>query len=663
MAVQPFEAEVQGYDTVHLTWREPTGTWTGFRLVRSRFGFPISAYEGALLIDNPVGYTGLTGGTFTDTNLLGGWNYYSIFLYDPAWGDWVQAGTVSALVPFDYSSTEKMWDLLPEYYKEVHDDTAGTNQQKYRINPVIYLNNEDVVPNLTLAKYLHILGYGFDLLRSQAEAVQDGYDIDTVHTSRMALLAEQFGAAIETSAPANVNRTMIRNLGWLYRKRGTLDGIRELLSMVTGWDVEVTMGPNLMLSEDYADGVNPQPQQWDATVRYVVGDRVRFNNRLYQATAVAYGVSTIPSGTSANNAWWSVDNFVEPLELDVTQRGDTGDVGTWQIQGPTGWISGGTHIGAGAVDPEDGSITYQNAIAFRNDSTAGTVILRSVPRNKNNLAVWNKQLIIESGIPVPKPYKTHSLTTQYQAGDMVMYLGSPYEALASSKGEVPEGSSNWKRLGFDDRVRLALSWYSHGPWSGTVGTGGVRQNAVITEFDENGDFIAETFATPSSFANIFFDPFNVSGVVTSGRVGAKGTWSANGVGTWGQSKDSVSGYAYPPASGRSYQLAPATAADVSVACTVRTIPGAGRLIGVVFRWTDANNFWIATNGGVFKIVGGAARANPASGALTYTLNALDRLRVALSGSTIQVYRNGVLLGTATDSFNSTANRHGIVVEA
>lgn len=677
MAVDPFRGKAEGFDAVSLTWSEPGGTWAGFRLLRSTSGYPIIEDDGTLLLEFPVGYSGNTGKRFLDSDLQGGWYYYSIFLYNTGPAVWERAATVDVLVPYDYSSTDKLWDTIPDFYKQVLDDTAGLNQQKYRINPVIYIDNQQAAPNLILSKFLSVLGYGFDLIRTQVESVLDGYDIEAMHTNRLALLAEQFGTGVEESAPAHVNRNMVRNLGVMYRQRGTLDGIREMVSMVTGWDVDVTNGPNLMLSEDQANFINPEPQLWDPTIKYRAGDRVRSGLYLYQAVdqgggAGPYGNSQAPNPTWTDNAYWNASVFVEPLPLTtgndrgLIARSDTGDVSTWQIEGPSGFVSGGTYIGAASTDPEDGSINYTNSLGFSNQTATASAdfTLRSIPRRATDLSSWSRRLVIENGIPVPAVGLVWDAVTRYRAGQIVKYKGARYKALGTVTGTLPSDTTKWQRMSYDDRPRLTLSWFTHGPRSGTVGTGGRRQHPVITEFDGTGNLIKETLCNPASYANIFFDPFNDVGTLTSGRVAAKGTWSANNLGTWAVNRDDNGGYAYPPATGRSYQLAPATTADGNVAVTYRYVPGSGRLMGVVFRWSDANNFWIATQTGVYKVVAGAARANPASGALTYaTFVDGDRMRVELNGNTIKVYKNGALLGTATDSFNSTATRHGVEVEA
>lgn len=660
-SVDPFTAQPTGFDSVLLSWGEPGGDWGGFRLVRSKMGTPVTEGDGDVLVDIPVGYDGQSPGYYTDSGLPGGWYYYAIFIYDNLPQNWVRIGTVDALVPHDYSSTDKMWDLLPEYYKEVKDPGAGFSQTRFRINPAIYYNNQDVVPNDQLVTFLHVFGWATDILRSQAEHTLDGYDVDRVHMSRLALVAQQFGADIERTVPAASNRSLVRNLGWLYRKRGTLDGIRELVSLVSGWECDVVIGPNLMLSEDQADFRSPDPQVWDPSVRYVLNDRVQYGSYLFQAKGVAYGVNQAPPVTKTSNAYWDVDRFIEPDLNNEVARSDTGDISTWQIKGPGGAQPGWTYIGLATMDPEDNTLQHTNSLAFKNTSATNgaNFIVRSVPRLVSDFANWDKQLVIESGIPVPRALEDWDSTVRYRAGDMVLYLGSPYQALGTTSA-IPTDTTAWSRLGYDDRVRLCLSYFTHGPFNGTVGTGGLPIDSYLVQFDQNGDELFEGVLVSSLFTNVMYDPFGTSGDLNtaSQRTPAVGSgWSTLGSGTWVRGVDSTGGYVGPPTSGRSYQVTNALVTDMTVGATYKAI--GTRLMGVIARFSDASNYWIATQTGLYKYVAGVRSAAQQTW-LPFVVG--DRISVSCVGNAITVFKNGNAVGAVSDAFNNTATRFGVGIE-
>jgi len=55
-----FTATPVDYAKIYLSWSAPTGNWTGIRLLRSIYGFPETADDGTVLVDQTVGYTNAT---------------------------------------------------------------------------------------------------------------------------------------------------------------------------------------------------------------------------------------------------------------------------------------------------------------------------------------------------------------------------------------------------------------------------------------------------------------------------------------------------------------------------------------------------------------------------------------------------------------------------
>ena len=151
------------------------------------------------------------------------------------------------------------------------------------------------------------------------------------------------------------------------------------------------------------------------------------------------------------------------------------------------------------------------------------------------------------------------------------------------------------------------------------------------------------------------DSFNRADNASSlGTADTGQTWTAL-ASTWGIS----SNQAYNPGAGAN---APAVLDSGKSDCTIQvTIATQAGDSGLSFRATDANNFFevtfSTTQYQVWKIVAGAF-TNLASGTITGANG--DVLKVVLSGSTIQIFQNGVQLGTnITDAFNQTATKHGL----
>lgn len=100
--------------------------------------------------------------------------------------------------------------------------------------------------------------------------------------------------------------------------------------------------------------------------------------------------------------------------------------------------------------------------------------------------------------------------------------------------------------------------------------------------------------------------------------------------------------------------------DGDVQVTVATQQTGGDNQGLVFRLTNGGNWWRAVNDGSNLYLEKYVNAGLSTVSFTgVTVANGDTIKVNLSGSTIKVYYNGTLKITATDSFNSTATKHGI----
>jgi hypothetical protein len=683
--IEPVTADVIGYDKVVLGWKAPAlGAWLGIKVVRSRSGYPRTVDDGlqVLLFEQP-GWN--EQNTFTVTGLQGGHHYFAIFLRD-AFG-WQRAALVDALLPYDYSSTDRLWDSIPEHYRMIRDDTADMSLVNLRINKDLYdgvAGGE--APNLLLSAFLSLFGWGFDLLRTEVEFLLNGYNPSVVHISRLELLAQQFGYKLETAVPAYVNRTMVRNLSSLYRRRGTMSGIKDVVSAVSGWEVEVSLGPNMMFSREQSISQEKIPP-YDYTKQYrawtaVSYDYVSSGNYAYvnkdagipDTSVYVNGLSKAPTGTTSDNTWWRYLAYPE-IPYSPLYNPRTGDWSTWQ--GRFSNIAINNNYAGGYVRPVYGALEApngpaQNTYALRMITPTSGISwmeINSVPgivTNENSTTWSPREIITKMGIPIPRATMKWSATRRYIAGEYVLYKGAAYEALNESTGIVPTTTTDWARVGYDDRIEMTSSAYSHGPFAGTGGTGGRIVNPRVYLYDNLG-VIQQTVEYTTTTVHPFFDPFvdDAPAAINGSRASATGqNWSTDAVGTWAVDRDDNGGWVTPPASGKSHRWGNLAGTPFSVAVTWTVDPGTTRLAGIVFRRSDANNYWIASQTGLYKVVAGAARANPATGAFTWTkFNKGERMRVTVDASNvISVYRNNTLLGTATDSFNNTATQHGLGTE-
>jgi hypothetical protein len=657
--VDPFTAEAINYDQIKVEWQQPTGNWTGFRLLRSGHGFAVNEVDGELLLEYTANVD--THGTYTDNEPRPGWNYYTIYLYDATNNEWAKVAQTSALRVNDHGFRSKLWGVIPEYYKTLRDNTAGFNPDNYAANPAIYLSHEGSVENIQLRKFVEVLGWGFDISQTQIETCLVSMDPANMHLGRLDLLSYEFGMRTEQSAPTYTTRNMVRNLGLLYRKRGTPIGIKELLALAVGWEVDVVFGPNKMLNRDQSAFESPVVETWDRGATYQIGDLVQFGGVYFRAVQINMNVSPPVLG---NNPYWNQISTVEE-NIDNKRTLVTNNHSTWMAvaQSPkTPLVANtSTFIGRGVTKYDDP--THQtNALGFKNTTgVTKDIVIQSVPYNINDLANYDKQLLVESALPVPSAHQIWDAATKYLIGEKVTHNGIVYVAIVNSQGVDPATTTFWNQLGYDDRVRISFSFYAHGPFTapGAGGAGGRNVTPWIGGYDDQGNVVWELPLTGTLRTNVNFDTFNKTGVLAAAKAMDFGpsTWTAV-AGTWIQGfSDSYGGYQYP-GTGKTWAVSNVGFADGKIAVTLPVV--GTRKIGLMLRQTDASNYIRVDQTQIVRVTAGAETVLATH---STAFSAGDRMTVTLLGTAITVQRNAQQVSTATSSQNQTTTRHGVVVEA
>lgn len=670
-SIAPFEAEASGYDAVRLSWTAPVvSAGSGFRITRSRAGYPRSYDDGfhVVVVETPT-WNVVTGYDVTD--LPGGWHYFSFFVKRN--GNWLRVSTVDALVPYDYGSAERLWDTMPGHYRYVFDDTASPSVANVRINPALFDGGESNPPNLLLWNFITVFGWGLDIMRSQAESVLTGYDVNTMHVSRLATVAKQFGHDLEQAVPSSSNRTVVRNLSTLYRKRGTIDGIRDLVTMSSGWDVDVSIGTNLMLSEEQAAFVNPEIPRWDETKQYATGALVKYGNYIYKALQTTRGALQAPASTNVTNTWWEWTEA--PRYVRTANRADTDDVSTWQVEYVNKIKPGATAVAVGVPDPHAASDLTASALKLHTGSPTGSYtgggtgselyvysVPRATPAQYDTVSLLPSQdLALKNAIALPNAVPWEPGVT-YQRGEQVIYLHVRYWAKTETSA-VPTDTVAWEQISDDARHRVIVSTYAHSSF--TVDFKQKAVDPVIEEYDQHGNFLRRVVGTSDPYFWGFYDPFLKDNVpIIQGTAAAKGSWNSDGVGTWTITRDSDGGQVSIPASGKSHRWASvagvAQQSEGNFAVTWTADPGTTRLVGIIFRRSDTDNYWIASQTGLYKVVAGVRQAASATWA-KFTKG--DRMRVYVELGSIEVYKNGTQVASLFDTFNETAIQHGLGTEA
>jgi hypothetical protein len=636
--VSPFTATPVDYSTVLLDWKAPAGTWDSLRLIRNRYGWAVNENDGEILLDQTHAAT-----SFSDKGVVGGhWLYYTIFI--SASGQWSRAGTISCLMPKNNGYTELLYDLIPDHYKV--DVQPGNN-----------VTDDSNTLNPYLTPFLSIFGFGFDIVKSYYDSNRYTNDAMRTRFDNIAQLANQFGIQYEASAPAYLFRQRVRDAATLGRQKGTLEQIRSIISETTGYDADLSIGDNLMLSDDQADFDHPTFPQWDSGVNYASGEKVEFGSYLYQAgSSGAYGQAQAPTGTNASNAYWTVVSY----GTDSTLVDANGHVAGWEEISFTAGVTPGTNgvlVGIGVQNPTNPDDKAGNALWVRNTNSGGSVAtmgVRSVGRLSGQSTMDPQQPVL-FGVPIPYTWQAWDNNTDYQPGDMVVFHGRIYQALTASLNvsppTTPTANAQWTPLGYDDRVQMCLSGYAQA-YSGEQ----VNVYPFVEYYDSHGALITSLYSDTVP-AYTVLDSFSQGWVDWTTRTTDLGgaSWTET-LGQW-TSGGYAGGSAYPVGATASIATVPGHA-DGTVAATFLTSPSNALRQGVVFRLQDASNYWRAGRTGLHRIEAGSWVATYA---YSQTFLDGDRITVAFSGSNITVQRNGTQVLTLTNSTFSTATKVGMVV--
>lgn len=661
----PFIASSLDYGSIGVSWEEPQGTIFRYRLLGNRYGYPADQNDGSILLDQ----ADYPGSFYLDLNVIpASYHYYGLFLQVDDINDvWLQAGVAGCLATSTAGSGARLLDNLPGVFTQ---SQTGDNTQ-------------DATGSSYLAQYLGVLGWGIDYVQTQ-------YDVELQHLNDpMAIplrdlraLTQQLGITWNPKISAYLMRKAAANWGHVCAERGTLLGIANHISLLTGWGVDLQRGANLLLGNDQSEFPDPAYPPYFANRKYFANERVQHGNFLYTC-AIAGTWGTAPTGTSSSNANWTVILDADDTTATLTNP-VTGGVNTWEVIYPG--ASNGAPLansikeGLGVENPLSSSDFTKNGIRIYNKGgSAQDLIARSVSRLPGDItsgsATWNPDPLqaIGDGIPVPwvRDSQAWDPSVRYGTGAVVLYQGLPFLSLRASTGATPPASTmtatpEWAPLSTSRRIRLMLSAYT----SQSLSTGSALAVPVATFvdwFDQAGIFIGRCIArtptagTPGIPDKLAFDAFTQK---PAGTISAR-AFDNGYVNNWiAQVSDfTISGFAggsaYPVTPGTRAMALVTTSANGQVGVTYRTAATGGQVQGIVFRWTSDSNYWRASSVSLAKKVSGSFTT-----VTTYATPAQpgDRMIVQMNGTAISVLINGVQVATTTDSFNQTATSAGMVVE-
>jgi len=252
-SVEPVSIEVINFNEVYVSWYNPIGEFSRFRIVRNQNGFPETAEDGVIAYEITSTDGSNLAGTLSKTILLDGEEnasnenyipitpghniYYRVFLYNSQ-GLWVKAGEVYDVVPVDTDVTARLINLLPRTLVSDVLSPFGVVNQK-----------TDAKEDKTqIYQFLDGMAFTYEQLLTQISLLRPFHNIDPANY--LTIPAEFFSVGMEpeSNLPIINQRRLIREAIRLYSKKGTALGIKNYSQALTGFLTNVIVSPNLLLS-------------------------------------------------------------------------------------------------------------------------------------------------------------------------------------------------------------------------------------------------------------------------------------------------------------------------------------------------------------------------------------------------------------------------------
>jgi hypothetical protein len=386
LSAEPMAAYAMDYDLVWILWNLPAGNFTKIRLVRNNDNYPETPEDGITLWEQSS-TTNISGAierdrffdgvdNFRDASLendyyppTGQFVYYTMWIFTSG-SLWKQAGFASTVVPKNFGTQDRLFEMLPKVYTT--DDQTPTG-----------------IPNTEsfVYKFLKPFSFSYDEILTYASLLKPSYGKRTTPPQLLGINQVNLGLTPESGLPNKSQKKLIRESVFLYKNKGTYLGVSGYIEALTGYAPTVTVSPNLLLDVQ------------DSSFTNGVG---RWTSRHGVLTSVSN--KTAPTGNNAIDKVYS-GRFVTSVST-VTLKQRTDNVARLTLSAPHGFDIGDT-VNVTGVDssfngngltvlstPTTSSFTYTNT-----DVNLGSTAATGSVTNTSNLFL-GKDAPITKGVPV-----------------------------------------------------------------------------------------------------------------------------------------------------------------------------------------------------------------------------------------------------------------------
>jgi hypothetical protein len=443
-----------------------------FRLLSNRYGFSVDENDGDVLLDvtssPPTSFLDQN----VIPGAMHYYSFYILGVDTVGQPMWIRAGFTACLMPVNHSSGANLLSLLPEYARDLSDTEltqSNTTPQTVSAPPVpasggpvtspysfpvqVTLTGAGVIDvvvdgidlgmtdqfwvagqgsvvvtytgsitwswvnvpvgniNPFLQQFLNVGGWTMDYLQTQYDFIFNSLNNPlTMPLDNLAQLAGELGMPFQAEIPAIAMRKAAANWSVVMKQRGSLAGIAEHISLLTGYTADVQLSPNIMLENDQSAPANPTYEPWSPSTPYMLAERVIF---------------------PTYNEWSDSETYVSGNAVDyngVYYQFTSGSGATTTEVPPS--INGTLQSGWAIIQ---GPFIYQCIAAI----TSLPGVQPSGTEDSNS--TWQLVFDVNNGVTMYSP------TTAYTVGQRVGLNDNEYQCIAAAAaGDAPTGvaSSN-----------------------------------------------------------------------------------------------------------------------------------------------------------------------------------------------------------------------------
>jgi hypothetical protein len=237
-SVEPMSIIVLDFTRTFISWANPTGTFSRIRLVRNQIGFPETAEDGVIIWDEFASEGNVTRASFTDGQdnpndiplIAGKPVYYGMFLFTSEL-IWVNAGTVSDIIPKNHSMHKKIMDIIPKVFTSKEQSPLAVTDE-----------------NSALYAFVDGFSFTFEQFLTLADLVRPNHTKEGSPSSLIPVQTDHVGLNPEQNIPLKNQKQLIREAFYMYAHRGVESGISTYVESLTGYAPIITVSPNLLLT-------------------------------------------------------------------------------------------------------------------------------------------------------------------------------------------------------------------------------------------------------------------------------------------------------------------------------------------------------------------------------------------------------------------------------